>query len=328
MTISVMPDVCFYEAFEEEADALRRLLPADVSVSYTAATIQESGDAAPRARLISIRTQSQIPLTWAAQLDAILARSTGYDHLAAYAAAVDQCPALGYLPLYCHRAVAEQAMLMWMALLRRLPRQVEQFRTFHRDGLTGRECAGRTLLVVGVGHIGHEVCGIGRALGMRVLGVDIDAWHADVDYTDIASALPEADVLVSAMDLNPANVGYFDAAKWRRIKRGAVFVNVSRGELSPSTALLAALEAGQLAGVGLDVFDREAKLAVSLRNGAPSDDLEVAATLALAARDDCILTPHNAFNAAEAVERKSEHSVQQILAFRSCGRFLWPVLVD
>lgn len=322
-----MPDVYFYEAFEEEAAALRRLLPADVTAEYTGATIQESGHAAPLARIISIRTQSQLPSPWAPQLDAILSRSTGYDHLAAYAA-VETPPALGYLPLYCHRAVAEQAMLVWMALLRRLPRQLEQFRTFHRDGITGGECAGRTLVVVGVGHIGHEVCTIGGALGMRVLGVDIDPRHADVEYTDIASALPQADVLVSAMNLNRDNAGYFDAAKWRQIKPGAVFVNVSRGELSPSTALLAALEARQLSGVGLDVYDHEAKLAVALRSGTPTADVDVAATLALADRDDCILTPHNAFNTLEAVQRKSEHSVRQILAFRTGGKFLWPAPVE
>jgi D-lactate dehydrogenase len=319
-----MPDVFFYEAFQEEAEALRGLLPANITADYTDATIQESGHAAPPARLISIRTQSQIPRAWATQLDAILSRSTGYDHLVAYAAATGAPLALGYLPLYCHRAVAEQAMLMWMALLRRLPRQVAQFRTFHRDGITGRECAGRTLVVVGVGHIGHEVCALGRALGMRVLGVDVDERHADVSYTDIATALPQADVVVSAMDLNRMNLGYFDAAKWRRVKPGAVFVNVSRGELSPSTTLLAALEAGQLAGVGLDVFDHEVTLASSLRSGTPIADLEVAATLALANRDDCILSPHNAFNTAEAVHRKSEHSVEQIVAFRERGAFLWP----
>jgi D-lactate dehydrogenase len=323
-----MPDVFFYEAFQEEADALRSLLPASISAGYTDAAIQESGHATPPARLISIRTQSLIPLGWAPHLDAILARSTGYDHLAAYAAATKAPPALGYLPLYCHRAVAEQAMLLWMALLRRLLRQLELFRTFHRNGITGRECAGRTLVVVGVGNIGREVCAIGRALGMRVLGVDVDPRHADVDYTEIASALPQADVLVAAMDLNRGNVGYFDLAKFRRIRPGAVFVNVSRGELSPSTTLLAALEAGHLGGVGLDVYDHEANLAVSLRSGTPTNDLEVAATLALADRDDCILTPHNAFNTAEAVHRKCDQSVQQILAFRESGQFLWPAPVE
>jgi D-lactate dehydrogenase len=348
-----MPDAFFYEAFEEEAVALRRLLPAAVAAEFTGLTIQETEHAAPPAKFISIRNQSRIPLDWADKLDAILTRSTGYDHLTAYAAACGLAcppPAFGYLPLYCHRAVAEQAMLLWMALLRRLPRQMRQFHEFHRDGLTGAECQGRTLVVVGVGNIGHEVCAIGRALGMRVVGVDVDPRHADVDYASIDNALAEADVIVCAMDLNPTSVGYFDSAKWRRVKPGAVFVNVSRGEISPSAALLSALESGQLGGVGLDVYDHEPALAHALRAASgggfncdtkvaaspnpaarglaqaaiQSDDPEVLAAIALSHRDDAICTPHNAFNSQEAVERKSLHSVQQLIAFRDSREFLWP----
>jgi D-lactate dehydrogenase len=318
-----MLDVFFYEAFAEEAEALRRLLPGHFSAGYTDLTIQESDHDLPPARLISIRTQSQLPLAWAPQLDAILSRSTGYDHLLAYASQLMNPPALGYLPLYCHRAVAEQAMLLWMALLRRLPRQLYQFRNFHRDGLTGSECQGRTLVIVGVGHIGHEICHLGLALGMRVLGVDLVPRYPEITYDDLADALPKADVVVCAMDLNRSNVGYFDMAKWEMLKPGAIFVNISRGELSPSSSLLEALNSGILGGVGLDVYDHETILATSLRTQVASSDPEVIATLALANRDDCICTPHNAFNTLEAVERKSEHSVQQIAAFRSHGQFLW-----
>ena len=64
-------------------------------------------------------------------------------------------------------------MLMWMALLRKLPQQIQNFATFYRDGITGSECQGKTLLVVGVGNIGSEVARIGQGLGMNVLGVDI-----------------------------------------------------------------------------------------------------------------------------------------------------------
>src|SRR5262245_44793710 len=125
-----MHDVYFYEAFEEEAAELRRFLPPEISAGYTDQTIQESGDTAPPARMISIRTQSQIPVSWGTKLDAILSRSTGFDHLLAYAAKVQQPRlSLGYLPLYCHRAVAEQAATMWMVLLRKLPRQLNQFRS-------------------------------------------------------------------------------------------------------------------------------------------------------------------------------------------------------
>lgn len=319
-----MLDVYFYEAFEEEAEALRRLLPASFSAGYTDLTVQEAGHGSPPARVISIRTQSQLPIAWAPQLQAILSRSTGYDHLAAYAAATQAPVALGYLPLYCHRAVAEQAMLLWMALLRRLPVQMRQFHDFHRDGITGFECEGRTLAVVGVGHIGHEVCRIGAALGMKVVGVDRHELHADVNYVSIDAALPQADIIVCAMDLNATNRGYFNAARWQQAKRGAVFVNISRGELSPAAELLAALNAGQLSGAGMDVYNHESELAVALRTKKPSNDAEVQATLALARRDDVICTPHNAFNSFEAVERKSDHSVQQIVALRDAGKFLWP----
>jgi D-lactate dehydrogenase len=318
-----MLDVYFYEAFEEEASALRRLLPASIRAEYTDLTIQEAAHPQPPARLISIRTQSQTPLAWAAALDGILSRSTGYDHLLAFREAADRPVALGYLPLYCHRAVAEQAMLLWMALLRRLPRQVQQFREFHRDGLTGAECQGRTLATVGVGNIGGEICRLGAALGMRVLGVDRVENRADVQYATIDEALPQADVVACAMDLNPASRNYFDAARLRLFKPGAVFVNISRGEISPSLGLLAALEGGRLGGVALDVYDREPELAVALRTGRATNDPEVAATLALAQRDDVICTPHNAFNTVEAVERKSDHSVQQIVRFLAAGEFLW-----
>lgn len=319
-----MFDVCFYEAFSEEASELRRMLPASITAAYTDRTIQEADHASPIARIISIRTQSQIPPSWAEELDAILSRSTGYDHLLAYAAAVgEDCPALGYLPLYCHRAVAEQAILMCLALLRRLPRQLHHFRHFDRDGLTGSECQGRRLVVVGVGYIGYEVCQIAAALGMRVQGVDLEQKYEDIDYVDAPSAFADADVVVCAMNLTDDNRGYFDLSMLRQFKPGAIFVNVSRGELSPSTVLLQALEAGYLSGVGLDVYDQEAQLALALRSGKTSTDPQVQAAIALSRRDDCLCTPHNAFNSSEAVTRKSEHSVQQIVAYLENGAFLW-----
>jgi D-lactate dehydrogenase len=321
-----MPDVYFYEAFAEEEAELRQYLPARISAGYTDLTVQEAGHVEPPARLISIRTQSIVPADWARTLDGVLSRSTGFDHLLAYAAAAQTPVALGNLPLYCHRAVAEQAMLMWMALLRRLPRQMRQFHDFHRDGLTGAECQGRTLAVVGVGNIGREICDIGQSLRMRVLGVDCDPRHDDIDFVGVETALEQADVIACAMDLNETNRGYFDMAKWRRVKPGTIFVNISRGELSPSTGLVEALRAGLLGGVGLDVFDHESELAVALRTKAAPAGAEALAALELASRDDCICTPHNAFNTLEAVDRKSEHSVRQIAAFLETGQFLWPVV--
>jgi len=77
--------------------------------------------------------------------------------------------------------------------------------------------------------------------------------------------------------------------------------------------------------VGLDVFNEEKELAVSLRNHVSSNDAEVRATLALARHARVVLTPHNAFNTHEAVLRKSEQSMQQVAHFLAQGAFLWPL---
>src|SRR5208283_4935700 len=98
----------------------------------------------------------------------------------------------------------------------------------------GRECQGRTLAVVGVGAIGGEAARLGAAMGMRVLGVDRAPRQAGIEHVAIDQALPEAEVVLCAMDLNRSNRGYFDQARWRQVRPGTVFVNVSRGELSPS----------------------------------------------------------------------------------------------
>jgi D-lactate dehydrogenase len=142
-------NIYFYEAFQEEADALRSLLGSDLTYELTSKTIQETGHSEAPARLISIRTQSKIPPEWAEKLDGILSRSTGYDHLIAYRKQINKPLPLGYLEEYSTRAVAEHAVLLTMALLRKLPQQMRQFPAFNRDGLTGPECAGKNLLVVG-----------------------------------------------------------------------------------------------------------------------------------------------------------------------------------
>ncbi|MFH0909204.1 MAG: NAD(P)-dependent oxidoreductase [bacterium] len=317
-------DVFFYEAFAEEQPEIEQHLGLGVSAGYTGRTIQEEGHAQPPAKLISIRTQSVIPPGWAGALSGILARSTGYDHLVAYRHATRTPAALGSLSKYCGRAVAEQAALLWMSLLRRLPIQMRQFAEFKRDGVTGLECEHRTLLVVGVGDIGHQVARIGHGLGMKVLGVDPVHKHPDVQYVEIDDALPRADVMACAMNLTADNTHYFSYDRLCHAKRGAIFVNVSRGEFSPSADLLRALDEGILSGVGLDVFNDEQALAHSLRSGGPAN-AEIEAVRQLQLRPDVILTPHNAFNTHEAVARKSAQTAQQVHHFLKTGEFIWKV---
>ena len=191
-----MTDIFFYEAFEEEAEALKRYLPVNISAYFSWKTIQETDHEDPPAKIISIRTQSIIPPEWANQLEAIITRSTGYDHIADYIKLTGAKLSAGYLPLYCNRSVAEQALLLILGLSRKLATQIEQFKSFHRDGLTGQEISGKNIAVVGVGNIGYEIVKIARGLNMNVLAVDIVKKYDDVDYFSPEEAIEKADIIL------------------------------------------------------------------------------------------------------------------------------------
>jgi D-lactate dehydrogenase len=317
--------IYFYEAFEEEEASLRKHLPENITAGFTWKTIQEAGNDQPPAKIISTRTQSIYPEHWSDKLDAIISRSTGYDHLLAYRDLTQSSIKMGYLPLYCNRAVAEQALMLILALLRKLALQQIQFKRFERDGLTGFELQNKNLVVYGVGNIGYEMVKIGRGLGMNVFGVDITMRHDDVVYITPEEGTKKADIIVCAMNLTKDNHAYFDTSFFKSVRDNLVFINISRGEISPSTVLLKSLKDNLLAGVALDVFDHEKNLSVGLRNGQMTDDPEVEAILEMMEMENVILTPHNAFNTVESVERKSEQTIEQLKTFLEKRTFIWQV---
>jgi D-lactate dehydrogenase len=324
-----MPKIYFYEAFAEECSSLRQHLQKafgnSITYEFTEKTIQEMAHTAPPAEIISIRTQSFIPSSWQHSIRAVLSRSTGYDHLIAYRRRTERIIPCGFLDEYASNAVAEQAIMLMMSLLRKLKRQMIQFLSFERDGITGGECAGRRLLVIGVGRIGSRIVELGKALGMNVRGVDIKPDKPWIEYVDKEVGLAWADVIVCAMNLTDENRGYFDYKTLKGGKEDVVFVNIARGELSPLAPLAQLLREGQLGGVGLDVFDDESTLAVALRRRGGTDEQLVHEVEQLMTFPNVILTPHNAFNTMEAVERKSEMSVRQIQHFIEQKDFLWKI---
>jgi D-lactate dehydrogenase len=308
-------DVYFYEAFEEEADSLKSFLGNQFTSEMTDKTIQEIGHAAPPARLISIRTQSIIPKEWADKLDGVLSRSTGYDHLKKYLDTIHTPLPCGYLEEYATRAVAEHAIVLMISLMRRLPRQITQFKHFHRDGLTGSECAGKNLLVVGVGRIGSEIVSIGTALGMKVRGVDIVQRHKDVEYIEKEEGIRWADIVICSMNLTQENRNYFSYNLLQQAKRGVLFINIARGEHAPIPDLVRLEKEQHLGGLGLDVFEDEPNIAVALRSKHANTFSAAQAIKDLLQYPNVLFTPHNAFNTKEAVQRKSQFSVDELLYF-------------
>ena len=320
-----MKDVFFFEAFEEEQEQLKKFLPDNIDAEFTDKTIQEYGAREIPAKLISVRTQSAIPVEWSKSIEGILSRSTGYDHIHKFWQQCVNKVKAGYLPLYCNRSVAEQALILWMALLRKVPQQTTQFLSFRRDGLTGIEAVSKKVLVVGVGNIGHEIVKIARGLEMDVEGVDILKKYDDVHYVQIEEGIKKADIIVCAMNLTNENRDYFSYELLKKSKKGVIFINIARGELSPPEPLLKCIKDKHLGGVGIDVYDHESELAVSLRTGKKSKDEKVNAYMNLIKYPNVIMTPHNAFNTRESVKRKSEQSVQQVINFLGKREFIWQV---
>jgi phosphoglycerate dehydrogenase-like enzyme len=144
-----------------------------------------------------------------------------------------------------------------------LPRQLR--REWRREPLdTGVvHLPAATALIVGVGGIGGETARLCAAFGMRVLGVDARRAEpppgvAELHHPEALDALlPRADFVILTVPHTPATEGFMHRERFRRMKRGAYFINIGRGLTTRLDDLVAALRAGEIAGAGLDVFEQE-----------------------------------------------------------------------
>jgi D-3-phosphoglycerate dehydrogenase len=128
--------------------------------------------------------------------------------------------------------------------------------TWNRNNHPGLMLRGRTIGIVGCGRIGEWMSRYARAFGMRCLGYDphLTTFPEGVQGVPLAQLLREADVVSIHVPLNDETRGLLGPDQLAGIKRGAILVNTSRGEIVDESALLAALEDGRLRGVGLDVL--------------------------------------------------------------------------
>ncbi len=160
--------------------------------------------------------------------------------------------------------VAEHVFALALALNRRIPEVLAaQAQAMWQPGLGGLRCLDNgTALIVGLGHIGREVAKRARAFGMRVVGTSrtkraeplVDEMHG---LAAVPRLLGEADLIVLCIALSAETRHILSRRELERAKPNAVLVNVGRGGLVDSGALVDALGAGRLAGAGLDVTDPE-----------------------------------------------------------------------
>lgn len=197
-------------------------------------------------------------------------------------------------------AVAELGIGMMIDLARGVSRSVAAYRRGETPiAGAGRQLSGATLGLVGYGRIARRLAGIARAMGMRVLAHD----PLEAPDTSLEQVLGEADFVVCLAASLPETAGLMNARAFAAMRRGACFVNLSRGELVDEAALAAALDAGHLAGAAMDV-------------GRAADQMP---SPWLAARPDVIATPHLGGLTPQAAEHQAMDTVAQIAAL-AAGR--------
>jgi D-3-phosphoglycerate dehydrogenase len=198
-------------------------------------------------------------------------------------------------------SVAEWVIGAMIDLSRRISDAAEAYRAGRVLVPTmGRELRHSTLGVIGYGSIGRYLCDLALSFGMRVVVSDPAATVADprVRQASLAEMLAESDFVVCLAPANAQTANLMGASSFAQMKRGAYFINASRGELVDDVALMRALDDGRLAGCALDV-------------GRAPDQRP---TFELASHPKVIATPHVGGLTPQAVEYQALESVEQVAA--------------
>jgi D-lactate dehydrogenase len=328
MKTSTPTIVAGFELEAWEAEYLRERLPGIELRVIPDPLRPETAGAANGATVLSVFIYSRVSAEVLALLpgvQAVATRSTGFDHID-LAACRERGIAVSNVPTYGENTVAEHTFGLILALSRKIHQAyVRTVRgDFSLDGLRGFDLKGRTLGVVGTGHIGLHVIRIARGFGMQVLATDTrqQSFLAEVlgfDYVPLDELIERADIISLHVPYLPATHHLVNRERLERVKQGSLLINTARGGLVDTEALIWALDEGILAGVGLDVLEGEELIAHEeelLKQGAAPEQLQTAIRgHLLLRRENVVFTPHIAFDSEEALRRILDTTVENIQGF-------------
>jgi D-3-phosphoglycerate dehydrogenase len=212
-------------------------------------------------------------------------------------------------------AVAELAIAMFLALGRKLVPQANLMRERRWERLEAHLLGARTVGVVGLGRIGRRVAQLSRAFDATVLGYDPMVGSAGapegVEMTSLDTLLSRSDIVSLHAARSDTSPLFLDGEAFARMKKGAIVVNLARGNMIDETALHDALTSGHLGGAGLDVYSQEPY-------AGPLSDL-----------DNVVLTPHSATLPVETRAAMEIEAVENAIAFLSgtlnpAAAVVWP----
>ena len=216
------------------------------------------------AHLLGIRSKTEIPrdiLEAAPRLLAVGCFCIGTNQVDLATARARGVPVFNS-PFSNTRSVAELTVAEVIALSRRLTEKSEQVHkgVWDKSAAGAREVRGRTLGIVGYGHIGSQVSVLAEAMGMRVLYYDILpklTLGTARSVRSLADLLKESDFVTLHVPATPATHDLIGAAQIKKMKPGACLINNARGSVVNLAALADALKSGHLSGAALDVFPDE-----------------------------------------------------------------------
>ena len=201
-------------------------------------------------------------------------------------AAKDLGLAVSRVPSYSPHAVAEHTVALILALNRKIHRAYNRVREFNfsLSGLVGFDLCGKTAGILGTGKTGRIVAEILRGFRMRVVASDpfpSQEWASQnsIEYVEVNTLARESDLITLHAPLTPETDRIINKETLARMKPGVILINVSRGRLIHTKALIKALKSGHIGGVALDVYEEEEGIFFEDLSGEVLQDDELASTL-------------------------------------------------
>lgn len=289
------------------------------------------GNLNPEAEVISVFIASSVTrevMERLPKLKLIATRSTGFDHID-LDCANERGITVVNVPTYGENTVAEHAFALLLAVTRNLIQTVSDtsLGKFVASQHTGLDLKGRTLGVVGMGHIGQHMARIARGFEMDVIAYDV---HQDDElakklgftYRTLNDLLSHSDVVTLHAPLTPGNYHLINHHSIEKMKPGAILINTARGELVENRALITALKSKLLAGAGLDTIEGEHYLSTQALMDAITNNATAPLAYEFASEDrvllqlpNVVVTQHAAFNTAEAIKRINDATCENIVKF-------------
>lgn len=223
------------------------------------------------------------------------------------------------VPGYSPEAVAEHAMALALACNRRLHKAYNKVREndFSLSGLMGFNFYQKTAGIIGTGKIGAAMCRICHGFGMRVIAYDVyenPSLKGIATYKSLDEVLAESDLISLHCPLLDDTRHLINIGTIRKMKDGVIFVNTSRGGLVKTDDLIEGIRLKKFAGVGLDVYEEETNNVFEDRS---EEILETSVTARLLSFPNVMITSHQGFFTAEALEAIASTTLQNALDYEA-----------